>query len=204
MRVVVHYVLFCGVSIVLYSGYIIVVVFYVFYVIVLICVFFFFSSRRRHTRCLSDWSSDVCSSDLGNFVMTTRVRFHPVHQYDQAGLMVRVSPSCWLKTSVEYEPDGPSRLGAVVTNKGYSDWSTQDYTPTASEVWLRIRREGSDYHTLASADGRAWSQLRIARLLDDPGAVAVASGLYACAPRGKGSSRSLACCGWSGARRPPS
>src|SRR5262245_64685195 len=25
-----------------------------------------FSSRRRHTRCLSDWSSDVCSSDLGN------------------------------------------------------------------------------------------------------------------------------------------
>src|SRR5947199_7774287 len=26
--------------------------------------FFFFSSRRRHTRCLSHWSSDVCSSDL--------------------------------------------------------------------------------------------------------------------------------------------
>src|SRR3546814_9152401 len=24
----------------------------------------FFSSRRRHTRCISDWSSDVCSSDL--------------------------------------------------------------------------------------------------------------------------------------------
>src|SRR5262245_7276822 len=30
----------------------------------LTCLFFFFSSRRRHTRCLSDWSSDVCSSDL--------------------------------------------------------------------------------------------------------------------------------------------
>src|SRR5262245_612043 len=26
----------------------------------------FFSSRRRHTRCLSDWSSDVCSSDLND------------------------------------------------------------------------------------------------------------------------------------------
>ena len=26
--------------------------------------FFFFSSRRRHTRFTSDWSSDVCSSDL--------------------------------------------------------------------------------------------------------------------------------------------
>src|SRR5882724_4677323 len=30
----------------------------------MIDVWFFFSSRRRHTRCLSDWSSDVCSSDL--------------------------------------------------------------------------------------------------------------------------------------------
>src|SRR2546429_3071114 len=28
-------------------------------------IFFFFSSRRRHTRCSRDWSSDVCSSDLG-------------------------------------------------------------------------------------------------------------------------------------------
>src|SRR5207248_4117437 len=27
--------------------------------------FFFFSSRRRHTRSYGDWSSDVCSSDLG-------------------------------------------------------------------------------------------------------------------------------------------
>src|SRR3712207_8499366 len=30
--------------------------------------FFFFSSRRRHTRYWRDWSSDVCSSDLGQFV----------------------------------------------------------------------------------------------------------------------------------------
>src|SRR5205814_5166374 len=29
---------------------------------------FFFSSRRRHTRCLSDWSSDVCSSDLFDLI----------------------------------------------------------------------------------------------------------------------------------------
>src|SRR5256885_11275001 len=31
---------------------------------VMYCVFFF-SSRRRHTRLQGDWSSDVCSSDLG-------------------------------------------------------------------------------------------------------------------------------------------
>src|SRR5699024_11910474 len=27
---------------------------------------FFFSGRRRHTRSKRDWSSDVCSSDLGS------------------------------------------------------------------------------------------------------------------------------------------
>src|SRR3989440_3351698 len=34
-------------------------------------MFFFFSSRRRHTRSDRDWSSDVCSSDLGP---TERIR----------------------------------------------------------------------------------------------------------------------------------
>src|SRR5258706_5473190 len=34
---------------------------------------FFFSSRRRHTRLVSDWSSDVCSSDLR--ILNRRVYF---------------------------------------------------------------------------------------------------------------------------------
>src|SRR6476661_1695988 len=43
--------------------------------------FFFFSSRRRHTRFKCDWSSDVCSSDLGanlhrNWVMIPHVTNH--------------------------------------------------------------------------------------------------------------------------------
>src|SRR2546421_2532082 len=36
-------------------------------VLYVVC-FFFFSSRRRHTRSDRDWSSDVCSSDLGSGV----------------------------------------------------------------------------------------------------------------------------------------
>src|ERR1039458_9997978 len=34
----------------------------------LLIIVLFLSSRRRHTRCLSDWSSDVCSSDLSLFI----------------------------------------------------------------------------------------------------------------------------------------
>src|SRR5690606_40577139 len=36
---------------------------------------FFFSSRRRHTRFSRDWSSDVCSSDLGV------PDVHPLYEY---------------------------------------------------------------------------------------------------------------------------
>src|SRR2546429_2804434 len=35
------------------------------FTLVTVLVLFFFSSKRRHTRCSRDWSSDVCSSDLG-------------------------------------------------------------------------------------------------------------------------------------------
>src|SRR5437016_10254030 len=40
------------------------VFFIVFNLFLFFFFFFFFSSRRRHTRLVSDWSSDVCSSDL--------------------------------------------------------------------------------------------------------------------------------------------
>src|SRR5438046_9724367 len=44
---------------------------------------FFFSSRRRHTRLVSDWSSDVCSSDLA--VMHTAAEgAGPVNALDNA------------------------------------------------------------------------------------------------------------------------
>ena len=120
----------------------------------------------------------------GDFVLTTKVRFHPVHQYDQAGLMVRHSPSCWLKTSVEHEPGARGRLGAVVTNHGYSDWSTQPFT--GDEVWLRVRREGADYIVDASEDGRAWEQIRMAHLAEDDDELGVACGVYACSPKAGG------------------
>src|SRR5260221_2425917 len=42
---------------------------------------FFFSSRRRHTISLCDWSSDVCSSDLGQKrEMTVPVSFKIIPQ----------------------------------------------------------------------------------------------------------------------------
>src|SRR5258706_5175498 len=66
---------------------------------------FFFSSRRRHTRLVSDWSSDVCSSDLapkprnapfgGVFVATARARMRTLGQeYGPRSEERRVGKEC--------------------------------------------------------------------------------------------------------------
>src|ERR1019366_1991785 len=65
---------------------------------------FFFSSRRRHTILVSDWSSDVCSSDLAN----RRVRLaclvsHPI-QY-QAPLLRRIAQEPDIDLVVLYGSD---------------------------------------------------------------------------------------------------
>src|SRR5688572_31142190 len=46
---------------------------------------FFFSSRRRHTRFDCDWSSDVCSSDLGE--RDAREYLHTVYEDSLAALL---------------------------------------------------------------------------------------------------------------------
>jgi uncharacterized protein len=122
----------------------------------------------------------------GDFAITTKVRFHPVHQYDQAGLMVRLDSHCWIKTTVEYEPHGPARLGAVVTNHGFSDWSVQDFPRETREVCLRIRKEASDFIIEFAANEAAdWNQMRIAHLNLETTAP-LSAGLYACSPKGAG------------------
>lgn len=141
--------------------------------------------QRTHNGQAADNGHFLGANLAGDFVMAVHVSFDPVHRYDQAGLMVRVSPECWLKTSVEFEPGSDSALGAVVTNFGYSDWSTQPYAPGAGEVCLRVRREGDDYIVDSSHDGLSWTQIRMTHLHQGRG-LAVAAGLYACSPKGAG------------------
>src|SRR5215213_1259487 len=51
--------------------------------VVLYYVYFFFSSRRRHTRLVSDWSSDVCSSDLADQHLAANPRPEQVWQFGE-------------------------------------------------------------------------------------------------------------------------
>lgn len=117
----------------------------------------------------------------GDFILETEVECDFKHQYDQAGLMVRVSDQCWIKTSVEYEPDEPNKLGVVVTNNGFSDWSTQDVENSFINFKLRIIRKGSDYKVeYYNTKSKNWIQLRMFHLFDEP---KVKVGIYACSPK---------------------
>jgi regulation of enolase protein 1 (concanavalin A-like superfamily) len=118
----------------------------------------------------------------GDFVLTTKVHLYPENQYDQAGLMVRFSPDFWIKTSIEFEPQEPNRLGVVVTRQGFSDWSTQDVPKSWQDLQLRLRREGDDYLVeYWLNEQERWSQIRMAHL-ENPGQSALQCGLYACSP----------------------
>jgi regulation of enolase protein 1 (concanavalin A-like superfamily) len=74
----------------------------------------------------------------------------------------------------------------VVTNAGYSDWSTQDVASTVRDIWLRVRREGSDYLVTTSSDEAEWTQLRLAHLAEADGGGEVHAGIYACSPKDAG------------------
>ena len=120
----------------------------------------------------------------GDFTMETAVNCHFKHHYDQAGLMVRVSDQCWIKTAVEFEPSEPNKLGAVVTNHGYSDWSTQDVSHDFTNFKLKIMRQNSDYIIkYFSANADSWVQLRMCHLFDE---ALVMAGIYCCSPKASG------------------
>src|SRR2546429_871337 len=87
--------------------------------------FFFFSSRRRHTRCSRDWSSDVCSSDLGRSFSCCRCRQRTRAEQE------KLRPSCLTTSSAWCSPveepcrryggnSPPSVRGSGTTVRRYS------------------------------------------------------------------------------------
>lgn len=146
--------------------------------------------QRTHYGFRADNGHFLFTPWTGDFTMTAHVRFQPANQYDQAGLMVRFSEDEWLKTSVEFEPEGPARLGAVVTRSGYSDWSTQDFPRDRRDIELRVRREHDTFLIdWRSAESEPWVQLRVAPLACGDEAQI---GLYVCSPKAPGLQASFA------------
>jgi hypothetical protein len=117
----------------------------------------------------------------GDFAMECRVAGKYSALYDQAGLMVRIDSSNWLKCGLELV-DGIGHASVVVT-RDYSDWSTVRGITTKEPLWWRIVRKGSSLEVLYSLDGRNFISTRLGYL---PLQAAVDAGIMCCSPEGAG------------------
>src|SRR5205814_6351811 len=78
------------------------------YYFIFFLFFFFFSSRRRHTRCLSDWSSDVCSSDLPE-LEETNINFNIIFLDNEYNRVYLPLGETWKKLNTCGFKDGSKR-----------------------------------------------------------------------------------------------
>lgn len=100
--------------------------------------------------------------------------------FDQCGIAIYLDSENWLKASIEYENNKIQRLGSVVTNKGFSDWATQDIAADVKQMWYRLSRRASDYYIESSTDGLEWHQMRVCHLENGDGEISF--GIYAASP----------------------
>ncbi|MBX5225227.1 DUF1349 domain-containing protein [Rhizobium sp. NLR9b] len=101
--------------------------------------------------------------------------------YDQAGLMVRLDETRWVKSGVEFT-DGEAFLSAVVTD-GRSDWSVSQPFKELEDFHIRVTVAGGAMRIQASRDGSRWPLLRLAPF---PAADRYEVGPAACTPERSG------------------
>ena len=102
--------------------------------------------------------------------------------YDQAGILVRGSPTSWLKAGIEFFDDHP-HLGAVLTH-GMSDWSSHPVPSWDGKVaTIRVSRGPDSVTVRARITGEPWHLVRLAPM---PGRRPLFAGPYCCAPSRSG------------------
>lgn len=101
----------------------------------------------------------------GDFTAQVKVAGDYTDLYDQAGLMLRLDPTVWLKCGIEYV-HGVQHASVVVTHD-WSDWSVVPLeNPPA--IWLRVVRHGPTVEVHYSLDGLSYVMIRQAYLTESP------------------------------------
>src|SRR2546426_6862 len=132
--------------------------------------FFFFSSRRRHTRLQGDWSSDVCSSDLVDFLrLINAMSSTPLPNYafrNHGDSTFSNESAAWglntpsFSNGVAYgDLDGDGALDLVVNNVNEEAFVYRNNARTRSQNrYLQVRLEGEGGNRFAiGAKVTLWS-----------------------------------------------
>ena len=120
------------------------------------------------------------TTDEQYFSFVVKTKFESKHRFDQGGIVVYLDSENWFKASVEYGDEKQQYLGAVVTNNGYSDWSTTCIDASIKTIWFRLSRRVDDFCIECSYDGITYSQLRIFHMFNIKETIQF--GIYACSP----------------------
>jgi regulation of enolase protein 1 (concanavalin A-like superfamily) len=119
---------------------------------------------------------------------------HFTHQFDQAGLMIRLDANHWIKCGIELS-DGILQLGAVVTHNGQSDWSVGPANDWNGKlITIRMSRDNRDSITIrakasnssSSKDTAVETPWRLVRVAFFPHQAIPQGGIFLCAPTRSG------------------
>lgn len=118
----------------------------------------------------------------GDFSATASFKGDYRELYDQAGMMLRIDETHWIKAGIEYT-DGLMHFSVVVT-RGVSDWSVipLHQASAATEVFVRITRHDDAVRVQFHLGDGKW---QMARLCPFPAGDARV-GVTACSPERKG------------------
>jgi len=118
------------------------------------------------------------TTDEKYFSFVVKTDFDTKVRYDQSGIVMYLDSENWLKAAVEYENNQIQRLGSVVTNNGYSDWSSVDVDASIKSIWFRLSRREDDFCIENSMDGINFKQMRICHMFHAKDTIQF--GIYAC------------------------
>lgn len=140
--------------------------------------------RKTHYGFIHDNGHLYAEKVTGDFVMQVTFTANYINEYDQAGLMLWVDETTWLKTGIEYT-EGRYFASAVIT-RDFSDWAVAPLPETfkGDAFTIRLKREGSSveiHYRLQEND--PWTLLRITYLSETP---TLYAGRMVCAPTGTG------------------
>lgn len=137
--------------------------------------------RKTHDGGIRDSGHFYHQTVEGDFELQLKVSGAYTALYDQAGAMVRVDETTWMKCGIELL-NGVQQASVVVT-RDFSDWSVIAMPNDPPSLWLRIRRHDQTLEVEYSVDGRDYRLMRQAHL---PMGASVEVGMMCCSPTGEG------------------
>mgnify|MGYP005850786165 CR=1 FL=1 len=137
--------------------------------------------RKTHYGFMRDNGHFYSVEAHGDFTAEVKVTGDYRALYDQAGLMVRLDETTWLKCGIELF--NGVQCASVVVTRDYSDWSVVPLPQSPTAIWLRVTRLGDAIEVHSALDGEHYQMLRVAHLTL---AETVRVGPMCAAPEGEG------------------